>query len=365
MTSQSAFRFMPWTFAFLSVFLSLSSQARSFEDFKPCLYTSSLTLASNTNSMPSSEEDLRSITSTPAEDTSTPLLLSESSTFFSFKSVRTRKYILFPALGSFVLPGLDQWLTGQTSAGMFYSGYALAGYGATVWAAQKINNEDLINTETDSEGGMPTEPTHQLLSVAAQATMAAGFLSAYHSFRTYAESSGDTRYAYIKNNGDTMEGVMLAPFKFKFLARPTTIVPLLLAGALLASNVKDDNARKVAASDTGFLAATSYQAGVGEEAFFRGFLYPYMTTTTDSEIWGSIISSVIFGAAHISSDNPVPVVQTLFGFYDAYVTHRNNWSIQESTFIHFWWDVIVLAAAYSAAPESRLHYNKNIINFAF
>lgn len=334
---------------------TLKAQAQSFENYKPRLFAQAP--HDDLQEAPRHVQSEDSYATGNAEDVKTR---------FTFKSpTRKRKYILLPALGSFILPGLDQWAMGQVNPGMLYSGYAISGYGIAFWAEDKIKVENIRNTVTDSEGGLATDPTYQLRSAAYQATMAAGFLSAYHSFRTYAETSGDTRYDYIKNNGDTVENVMLSPFKFKFLARPTTYLPLLAAAAIMISSMNDDNARKVNSSDKGYLAVTSYQAGVGEEAFFRGFLFPYLATSTGSDFWGNILSSVVFGAAHISDDNEFPVIQTLFGMYDAYLTKRNNWSIQESTFIHFWWDVLVFAGAYAAAPESRIHYNKSLINFVF
>lgn len=288
----------------------------------------------------------------------------DTSTLFTYKSERTRKYILLPALASFVLPGFDQWVTGQVAPGMLYSGYAMVGYIGFSITDQKITDENIPSKDTSTEGGVPTDPTHQLRSLSSQATLAAGFMSAYHSFRTYAETSGDRRYEYIKNNGDTIEDIMLAPFKFKFLKRSTTYLPLLLGAALLVAAEHKDM-RSIDGSHTGFILGTSYQAGVGEEAFFRGFLYPYMTTSLNSNFWGNVLSSTLFGAAHISSDNPFPLFQTAFGMYDAYVTKKNNWSIQESIFLHFWWDVLAFSIAYSTDTNNSVHHRKTLLNIMF
>lgn len=52
-----------------------------------------------------------------------------------------------------------------------------------------------------------------------------------------------------------------------------------------------------------------------------------------------------FAAAHLGPQNRTPYPQFLGGMYFGWVTQRNNWSLKEAIFIHFWWDVIAISDA--------------------
>ena len=74
----------------------------------------------------------------------------------------------------------------------------------------------------------------------------------------------------------------------------------------------------------------------------------------ESEILSNLFTSVIFAAAHISSQNPVPWPQFLVGFYLGQVAQWRDWTIAESIFIHTWYDVIAIAALYGLRDQAQL-----------
>ena len=80
--------------------------------------------------------------------------------------------------------------------------------------------------------------------------------------------------------------------------------------------------------DVLFASAISYNAGVGEEALFRGWMYPMFMEAFGHDLWANVASSAIFAAAHISSENPVPWPQFLAGYYFSWLVKKNGWSMQ-------------------------------------
>ena len=95
--------------------------------------------------------------------------------------------------------------------------------------------------------------------------------------------------------------------------------------------------------------------GIGEEAFFRGYLQPVFSEWLTP--WGGITaSSAIFGAAHILNAQTMapehrwryysfilPFI-TSFGVYFGWLTHKNN-SLQESVALHTWYDFIIFTVS--------------------
>jgi hypothetical protein len=76
--------------------------------------------------------------------------------------------------------------------------------------------------------------------------------------------------------------------------------------------------------------------GVGEEALFRGFLFPAFTNVTNSKWIGAITSSVVFGLAH-TSGNVVP--RMILGMFYCWELDRNKYDLRKNIFSHAWIDV--------------------------
>ncbi len=276
---------------------------------------------------------------------------------YQHKLDRPRNEILAPFV-SFFLPGADQWVEGQYQAASLYSGYAALGLATAVYQLKRIDELDLSTTPSDQ---MPTNSREQLLALGSQAYMFSGFMSAYHSFRSSVKTRHQiSEYLFLQDNEDTLPKLALAPFDFKFMSRWTTLVPLGLVAALISAGVSsENNTYTMSSSDWAFTSGVSYHAGVGEEAFFRGFLYPYFYEKFDNQLIASGASSLVFAAGHVSPNNSIPWVQFAFGTYMDYLTTQNKWSIQESIFIHFWWDIIAISGAFiidSDEASNQTHF---------
>lgn len=244
---------------------------------------------------------------------------------------------------SFFLPGIDQFVEGQTAAGATYLTYGVSG---VVIAMNR--NDALTSDPGQNDIGSRDNAVRQYM-LGWQMYQTAGALSAYQAYRstiqTYRES--ETGYGFIKSDDTTLD-LAWAPFDFRFLARPTTFVPLglLLAATVYAVNETSDADRYLSGSDYGYTAALSYQAGVSEEAIFRGWLMPSFRDSWKSDFWSNSTQATIFALLHISDENPYPVAQFLVGYYLGWLTQQNRWSLRESIFIHAWWDVIAFTGSY-------------------
>jgi membrane protease YdiL (CAAX protease family) len=187
----------------------------------------------------------------------------------------------------------------------------------------------------------------------------AGFLSAWDAFQSAVpvqqESHG--RFKFLpKQKKESVADLLLAPFRLEHLKRPSTWIPLgALAGAsafsvsTYRSDRKDTpglNWHPYDGSDAFFTGALSMNAGLTEEAFFRGYMFPLFHQWSGERAWVSNpAQSLLFASAHIGGVTNVPVAQALFGYYLGWVTQRNDWSLSQAVAIHFWWDVIAVSSA--------------------
>ena len=252
---------------------------------------------------------------------------------------------VWPALVSFILPGFDQWWENQWAAAGFYTGLAVAGLNINQSALNEMPNN--LNDANNPTGRNDFARTALLGS---QMFMAAGSYSAFTSFRSAVKSrqaQGDFDFLTVdENTGDLLK----APFEMSLLAKPTTYLPLLVAVGFavgeVAGNGNAFSNNSFRLTDAGFAAGFSYLAGTNEEALFRGYMMPQLMQWWDSPFWSNFTTSVVFAAAHISSDNPVPWPQFALGGYLGYITQQNHWSLKQSVFVHAWWDVIVFTGSY-------------------
>jgi membrane protease YdiL (CAAX protease family) len=260
---------------------------------------------------------------------------------FDLKSQNPQeKGIFWGPFFSFLLPGVNQWYEGQYDQATFYSGVGLLGY--AVAATSGIKKEDL---EKRSEGGFDDNESDRFRQYAlgGQIYQVAGGLSAYASFQSsvkYRKEKGE--YAFIEKQ-ESVDELLLAPFDFSYLKRPTTYWPLggLLGLMILA---RESNLSKFSGSDAFYTGAYSYNAGTHEEAMFRGWLQPVLHENFNSPFWGNFTTSLIFAAAH--GTNPTPWPQFMMGYYLGWLTQQNNYSLKEAIFIHVWWDVLAIGATY-------------------
>ncbi|EQC47509.1 CPBP family intramembrane glutamic endopeptidase [Bacteriovorax sp. Seq25_V] len=91
--------------------------------------------------------------------------------------------------------------------------------------------------------------------------------------------------------------------------------------------------------------------GMGEEALFRGFLFPSMSSTVG--IWGgAIFSSALFAFAHVGATTEENIGRTIMGLAFCWQYHRNNYNLNSNIFTHAWYDQI-LVGPFNIADKSN------------
>jgi len=271
---------------------------------------------------------------------------------------RRGSVVWYPLL-SYVVPGIGQFMNGQSGAGFVYSGIGAVGLGTAISAVVELNNyenQDERLNDIDS-----FDPIVRRYVWGMKTYDLAGSLSLYHAFQTnvlFKKQEG--AYEFLPQQAETTDELMLAPFEFSNLGRWSTLLPLGIGlGLVIWSGAEDDyNTRQLNSGDLLFSSGLSYNAGVGEEAMFRGWMFPLFVEAYGVEniMWANLTQAAIFGAAHISEDNPFPVFQTAAGLYFGWLAKKNGWSLRESIFVHTWWDVIVFTAAFTQGDKKASIY---------
>lgn len=256
---------------------------------------------------------------------------------------------IFPPLVSFFLPGFDQWWEGQTTSAGIYTAFGLSGLALMATANPTTLSDQSAAAQLDTRDNS----IRQYL-LGSQILMTAGELSAYHSFRSAVRThQAHGEYAFLPKESEEDTGdLLLAPFHFSYLSRPTAFIPLgILAAALVASYGASQHGLDLA--DFFYSSASSYNAGVGEEALFRGWIMPRLMYSFDNEFLSNLSQALVFGAAHIATDNTIPWPQALLGMYFGWVDQRHEWTISESVFIHAWWDAMLIVYDASLRSQAR------------
>lgn len=282
-----------------------------------------------------------------------------SSSIFSNEMKRPGKErgsaVWFPLL-SYVAPGIGQFMNGQTGAGFVYSSIGAVGLGTAASAVIEWNKQA---EEGDEIADLDSfDSTARRFAWGMKTYDLAGSLSLYHTFRTTVisrQKKGD--FDFLPQQGETTDQLMLAPFEFSNLGRWSTIIPLVagLGLGILSGATDNYETRQLNAGDVLFSSGISYNAGVGEEALFRGWMFPLFVEAygKDNTFWANLTQAAIFGAAHLSQDNPFPVFQTAAGYYFGWLARKNGWSLREAIFVHTWWDVIVFTAQFTQGDKKK------------
>ncbi len=270
---------------------------------------------------------------------------------FRPSSLKPRSTV-WPALASYVLPGFDQYWEGQTMYAISYSAVGIGGL-SLIQSNRKHEGKgsDFIKNSQDYP-----KAGYQVLGAKIYDT--AGSLSAYHSFKT-AVRTRKSEFAFIETE-ESVQDLLMAPIRFSEMTKPTVFIPLgLLAGLSLLGpkGKKGEKGNRASGIDRGvWTSGISYGAGVGEEALFRGWMMPNLHASTQSALGSNAIQAVIFGAAHYAEGQPLPIAQALMGGYLGWRTQANGYSLRESIFIHFWWDIIALSRAYFYVEDVQAAY---------
>jgi len=266
---------------------------------------------------------------------------------FAFPGYKTRKRnFLWPPIYSLAVPGLDQFIKGQTTAGVAFSGTAVGGLALYLVSGEHgIKNPDALSLNDDQRSA----------DLGLEIAQVSGFMSSYHAFRT-AVITRPEDFSFLKHEESDFD-ILLAPVHFSYMLEPTTYLALLVGAAAIFADVKtsggNTNFGSPVLADGAFAGGFSYMAGTGEEALFRGTMMPIFRYYTDSNFWSNAITGTAFAAAHLGTVQ-LPVFQLVSGLYFGWVTQKNEWAIGENVFIHAWYDVMAFVAGYAVDRHSSI-----------
>lgn len=257
--------------------------------------------------------------------------------------------------GSVFLPGFGQTFQGEWT-GLAYSGTALAGIGLMTASSRALTRENTLPAAQGNSGWWPS----RAFELGGLAYQGSGFLSAYSAFRSSVPrfQNEDGKYRFLGPRESVGE-LMLSPFRFGHLAQPSAWIPLgLLAGGVVAIVAYDRTHAHgghwtASPDDYLFVGSESWNAGVSEEAVFRGWLYPVAYQYLWQNFWlADGAQALLFGAAHYDPRaNPLPWPQAALGFYFGWLARKNGWTLSESVFVHAWWDMLLFAGTVATQRE--------------
>ena len=117
---------------------------------------------------------------------------------------------------------------------------------------------------------------------------------------------------------------------------------------------KDREFVPVKGRDAAFSFGLSYDAGVGEEAFFRGYLMPLFRQHLGGSRWlANGLQAGLFAAAHRDFDPRAFAFRLGYGLYAGQLVNRRGGGLRQSVFTHFIWDLITVSGELLARQRDR------------
>jgi hypothetical protein len=264
-------------------------------------------------------------------------------------TVRARRgsEFLIPA-SSFLLPGLGQYLQHAPRAGVAYTATFIAG-------AAVGGPTDVADVED-----LPRSGDDQLSDQGWHVASTSIFLSSWDAFhRAVPALRHRGKYQFLPPR-EKVGQLVSAPFDVRFLKRWTTWVDLGQTAVITAIVIseRERGGRRVPfrGHDAAYAASASLNAGVGEEAFFRGYLLPLFYQHTGQQFWvADALQGGLFGAAHLPDASWFALEIAGWAMWEGWVVRRNEWSIRESIFHHFWYDAAVISAEMATQKARRVY----------
>ena len=258
---------------------------------------------------------------------------------------------------SAVFPGLGHFYLGDTKTAAGFAGTIGGSFGL-----MGISNSDHVRTNS---------------LALVQNTWFYGIYSSYRDVRLYNRNQGYTHSMPV----DSLQELIYAPFSPKVMKKPEVwgglIGSLALAiGVSYFAYSMEGSLLPTISSSSAISPLAAFPVGIGEEAFFRGYLQSRLAE--DFNPWGAIAaSSIVFGGAHIYNASgmsledrsryytfSIPLITTL-GAYFGWLTYKNH-SLKESVAIHSWYDFILFSAAALSAQSSSIKVPaRAYISFSF
>lgn len=250
------------------------------------------------------------------------------------------------AAGSLLVPGLGQAANGEYGYGALHLGtYAVLvnNYLTLRESDDYIEPDDRIDEENHL---IRTNRTTFLADLTASAAFNLSLYSSFGAYRDARLAAGNRGYLTPAPR-ESLGELALSPFRWEFLSRPTTFVPLLLP-LYFALSEPDDDRFLYEPDDTitrdemaaGFFVQHNMVA-TGEESFFRGVLNNGLSDRFGN-FYGLLGSSLLFGLAH--QGNPgqaTPAGAAVAGLYLGWLQQSNDFQIGQGVAIHFWWNFLI------------------------
>ncbi|HAB98466.1 MAG TPA: hypothetical protein DCE71_01430 [Parachlamydiales bacterium] len=203
-------------------------------------------------------------------------------------------------------------------------------------------------------GNVIHRPAGVMTTVATlQATSFYGIYAAYRDARLH---NGSFQYSYQMPT-DNLADLTFAPFKWTVLKKPQVwggILGFLALGSALTHYAYPDEAKiHTQSASTSVPSIVALPVGLGEEAFFRGYLQSALSEALNPTA-GTILSSIIFAAAHQANAQGFPSAErwryyafsmpfiAAVGAYCGWMTHTTH-SLQQSVALHTWYDFILFS----------------------
>jgi membrane protease YdiL (CAAX protease family) len=235
-------------------------------------------------------------------------------------------------------PGLGHYYLKQPETATPLLSTFLASEAAFIASARNLDRfEDLV------------APT----SIVVSTTVFYSWYATYRDVRLYNHNDG---YKYSMPT-DSFKDLVWAPFNPAVLKKKEVWSGILggLAAAFAVTQLEDHflSLPKLSLMGDWLSPSIAFPVGIGEEAFFRGFLQSILSEPLTPT--GSIItSSLLFGAAHIPNASlmnkeerlkyfqiSIPFIASLGGYF-GWLTHKNT-SLKESVAVHAWYDFVLFA----------------------
>jgi len=262
-------------------------------------------------------------------------------------------------LASAVIPGAGQAANGDYGeAGLHFGVFAVSVYGAIRYQDKSdyLDADQRYDEDNHREFINKTTLRYDYAARLATDTALYSGYAAYRDARAR-DNSGFRTPVPRESLGD----LAVSPFSFKYLARPTTFIPLAIQAAALYRYKDSKDAygiyrhRDVSTGDlhTFNLIANEWTA-VGEEAFFRGFLNnEFSNRYGDNQ--GLVISSAIFGLAHTGQGQTANALEAgLAGAYLGWVHQKNGFEAGEGVALHYWINVLAGISAIHNGGSAEL-----------
>ena len=259
--------------------------------------------------------------------------------------------LLLP-LGSIAVPGLGQYTQGAPRAGLAFSAVSVGGLATFAVASLPSRDRDLEDFDALSA-------RDQLGLWAVLLGQDAGLLSAYDSFhRSLPALQAEGKYAFLTRT-DSSATLLKAPLEVHFLKRKTSYIPAaLVLGLAIAERAAGPDAGKEFAPwhvhDGLFTLGVSYNAGVSEEAVFRGYMMPALRQHLGGHaLVPNLLQAGVFAAGHGTTDPAQLGFLVAFGLFDGCLANHNKGSLRQNVFNHFLWDVVAVSAELLTRQRGR------------